>query len=125
MAPLKATKNRLSQREKEERETNKCLRRRLAWCNQTGQQYDESEEQYSMLPRALAEADGSLHKGSKVKWTEKLRSRYAVQGSTPFSTLLSWTPQAAIVDAMFTINMQDAVGDVVFIHKFSYLPGTK
>ena len=37
MAPVKVTKTRMSQKEKEERDTNKYLRRRLAWCNRTGQ----------------------------------------------------------------------------------------
>ena len=67
MAPPKSTKVRLSQKEREMRDTNKYLRRRLAWCNQTGQQYDASEEQYSLLPRALAEVDGSPHKGSSSR----------------------------------------------------------
>lgn len=72
LAPLKT---KISQKEKEEKETNKLLRRRLAWCNQIGQQYDESEEQYSLLPR---EVDGSLRTGSKSKWTEKLQSLYTL-----------------------------------------------
>ena len=42
MAPAKITKTRMSQKEKEERDTNKYLRRRLAWCNRTVQTYDEA-----------------------------------------------------------------------------------
>lgn len=45
MAPCKVTKKRISQQQKEQHDTNKYLRRRLAWCNQTGQRYDESKEQ--------------------------------------------------------------------------------
>ena len=105
MAPPKETKRKISHKEKEEREISKYLRRRLAWCNQTGQQYDESEEQYSLLPRALAEPDGGLHTGSKSKWTDKLKSRYNVPGTTPFLSSLPWVPQVAIVDAMFAINI--------------------
>ena len=106
MAPSKATKTKLSQRQKEEKEINKYLRRRLAWCNETGQQYDESEEQYSLLPRALSEADGSLRTGCKSNWTEKLQSRYCVPGLSPFETSLPWVPQVVIVDAMFAINIK-------------------
>ena len=47
MAPPKITKTKISQKEKEVRDTNKYLRRRLAWCNQTGQKFDEGEEQYT------------------------------------------------------------------------------
>ncbi len=71
MAPPKNTKTRVSpQKEKEERDTNKYLQRRLAWCNRTGQQFDEGEEQYSLLPRALAGPDGNPHKGAKSNWTD-------------------------------------------------------
>ena len=105
MAPPKVTKTRISQKEKEERNTNKYLRRRLAWCNRTGQRYSEGEEQYSLLPRALAEPDGSPHKGSKSKWTDKLQARYSLPISTPFISTPPWIPQVAIVDAMFAINV--------------------
>ena len=74
MAPPKTTETKISQKEKEERDTNKYLRRRLAWCNRTGKQFDEGEEQYSVLPRALADADGNPHKGTKSKWTDKLNT---------------------------------------------------
>ena len=104
MAPPKITKTRLSQKEKEERNTIKYLRRRLAWCNQTGQRYDEGEEQYSMLPRALAEIDGSPHKGNKSKWTDKLQARYSDSDSTPFMSAPEWIPEVAVIDAMFAIN---------------------
>ena len=101
MAPIKATKRRTSHKEKEERDTIKYLRRRLAWCNQTGQKYDEGNEQYSLLPRALAEIDGSPHKGNKSKWTDKLQSRY---NAAPFMSALQWIPEVVIIDAMFSIN---------------------
>ena len=78
MAPARATKRHLSQQQTEQRDTIKFLRKHLAWCNQTGQKYDDSQEQYSLLPRSLAEADGSPHTGNKSKWTDKLRARYKV-----------------------------------------------
>lgn len=78
MAPARATKRHLSQQQREQRDTIKFLRKHLAWCNQTGQKYDDSQEQYSLLPRSLAEADGSPHTGNKSKWTDKLRARYKV-----------------------------------------------
>ena len=64
MAPLKTTKKHITQQQKEQWDINKYLRKRLAWCNQTGCQFDESKEQYSLLPRPLAELDGSPHKGN-------------------------------------------------------------
>ena len=91
MAPPKMTKRRLSQKEKEERDTNKFLRKRLAWCNQTGQKYDESEEQYTILPRALADADGNPHSHQKSTWTEKLEN--TIPETTPFLSSLPWVPQ--------------------------------
>ena len=103
MAPPKNTKTKISQKEKEERDTNKYLRRRLAWCNRTGQQFDEGEEQYSLLPRALADPDGNPHKGTKSNWTDKLKARYG--SSDSFIPLPPWVPQVAIVDAMFPLNI--------------------
>lgn len=79
MAPPKITRARLTQKQKEERETNKYLRRRLAWCNQTGEKFDETQEQYTILPRAIADYDGNPHKGSKNSWTEKLKKNATVQ----------------------------------------------
>ncbi len=104
MAPPKITETKISQKQKEERDTNKYLRRRLAWCNRTGQQFDEGEEQYSLFPRALADPDGNPHKGVKSKWTAKLQARYNVPNTTPFTSSPPWIPQVAIVDAMFAIN---------------------
>jgi len=57
-----------------------------------------------MLPRALAEIDGSPHKGNKSKWTDKLQARYNDPDSTPFMSAPEWIPEVAILDAMFAIN---------------------
>ena len=77
MAPAKIGKRRISLKEKEQKRVTKCLRRRLAWCNSTGRSYDSSQEQYSLLPRALADCDGNPNKGSKATWTKKLSDRYS------------------------------------------------
>ena len=45
--------------------SNQCLRKRLAWCNQSNVMYDSSEEQYSILPRAISDGDGNPHKANK------------------------------------------------------------
>lgn len=57
-------KRALSMKDKEHKQLEKCLRQRLAWCNQTGNSYDPSTEQYSTLPRALSDAYGCPHKES-------------------------------------------------------------
>lgn len=103
MAPPKTTKTKLSQKEKEQRDTNKYLRRRLAWCNRTGQQYDEGEE-YTLLPRALADADGQPHTGTKSNWTKSLQGRYDEPTHSPIVSTPPWFPQVAIVDAMFSTH---------------------
>ena len=61
-------------------------------------------EQYSVLPRALVEADGSPHKGAKSEWTDKLQARYSESSTTPFVPVPPWVAQVVIVDAMFAIN---------------------
>ena len=46
-------------------QVNKCLRHRLAWCNYTNLPYDSSQEQYSLLPRAIADQDGKTPTSGK------------------------------------------------------------
>ena len=106
MDTVKQTRQKLSQKERESKQVIKCLRRRLAWCNRTKLPYDSSQEQYSVLPRALADQDGVPHKSSKSIWTDKLESRYKSADPSVVTPHLpeGWTPQVAILDAMFLIN---------------------
>lgn len=106
MAPVKRSKRRLSQKEKELRQVTKCLRRRLAWCNHTKLPFDASLEQYSILPRALADEEGNPHKSAKSSWTDKLQACYqTAQPPVVVSTLpQGWLPQVVIIDSMFLIN---------------------
>ena len=67
-----------------------------------GGEYDESEEQYTMLPRALVDADGNQHSHQKSNWTEKLQKRFQSLKPRPF---ISWVPQVVIIDRMFAINI--------------------
>ena len=41
-------KKTLSMKDREMKQVTKCFRRRLAWCNATGQRHDPSIEQYSI-----------------------------------------------------------------------------
>ena len=104
MAPRKMGKKRLSQKELEHKQVTKCLRCRLAWCNETGQSYNPAQEQYSVYPRALADCNGNLHGGVKSTWTDKLRGRY--KGGDTFMESLpnSWSPSVVVIDGMFLIN---------------------
>ena len=106
MATVKHSRRKASQKLKEAQQVSKCLRRRLAFCNRTGQCYDSSQEQYSVYPRALADEEGYPHKASKSKWTDKLRSRYQSTECPPVTRSLpsAWMPQVTIIDAMFLIN---------------------
>ena len=83
MAPRKMGKKRVSQKELEHKQVIKCLRRRLAWCNETGQSYNPAQEQYSVYPWALADCDRNPHGGVKSTWTDKLRGVTRVE-------ILSW-----------------------------------
>ena len=106
-APLRhLTKRKLSQKDKENKLVNTCLRRRLAWSNCTGLTYDSSKEQYSLYPRALADECGIRYKASKSIWTDKLRTRYHSTNPPIFLNALptGWVPQISIIDAMFLIN---------------------
>ena len=80
---------------------SKYLRRRLAWCNQLGQRFDESKERYSL--QSIADIDGTPHKGSKCKWTKKLLASYVI--TSPFLSILERVPEVIIIDAMFMVNV--------------------
>ena len=69
-----------------------------------GQRYDKSQEQYSILPRALGDVDIAPHKGSKSEWAEKIKAPYNIPGTTPFISAPQWIPDVAIIDAMFANN---------------------
>ena len=68
MSAIKKGK-RTTSKEQEAKHVIKCLKKQLAWCNQNNVMYDSSEEQYSFLPRAIADEDGNPHKANKSNWT--------------------------------------------------------
>ena len=110
MALPKLTKAKLSQREKEGKLVNLCLRRRLAWCNQTGLSYNPTTEQYSPLPRALSDEYGVPHvvtKSSSI-WKDKLQARYGKADPQIFSSIIldEWKPETAIINAMFLLSIK-------------------
>lgn len=104
MDTIKTTKTKSKQKEKEAKQVITCLRKRLAWCNHTKLPYNSSEEQYSILSRALANEDGTPQKGSKTNWSDKLESRYQAAKPSVFMKTLTLLPQIVITDAMFIVN---------------------
>lgn len=96
----KVGKKVLMLKDKVNKQVTKCLRRRLAWCNATGQRYDPGLEQYSVYPRALSDCKGNPSKGVKSTWTAKLREYYP----SAFGERRSWTPDTVVIDAMFLLN---------------------
>ena len=105
-ATKQTKRKRIPHKERENKQTIKCLRQRLTWCNRTGQSYDSNKEQYSVYPRALCDETGSPHKGTKANWTDKLKRRY--QSSDPQVIMHclpnGWVPEAVIFDGMFLIQ---------------------
>ena len=104
MSSISKKRKRITPKEQEDKQIIKCLRQHLVWCQQNGKDYDCSNEQYSLLPRAIANEDGHPHKANKSHWTNKLQSRYQSAEPSVFVNSLPWVPQAVIVDAMFIIN---------------------
>ena len=104
MKPVKSYAKRRNPKDQESRQVIKCLRRKLAWSNHGNIQYDESDEQYSVLPRAIADEDGNPHKSSKSNWSDKLATRYGSSDPPVFTSHLPFVPQVAIIDAMFMLN---------------------
>ena len=94
MSAVNKSRKRTTPKEQEAKQVIKCLRRRLAWCNQSNVTYDSSEEQYSILPRAIADEDGNPHKANKSNWTDKLQNRYQSTEPPVFVNVIPWLPQA-------------------------------
>ena len=102
MSAIKREK-RTTSKEQEAKQVIKCLKKQLAWCNQSNVTYDSSEEQYSILPRAIADEDGKPHKANESNWTIKLQSHYESAKPPVFINIIPWSPQAVITEAMFLI----------------------
>ena len=106
MASPKPKRHRVSAQEKETKQVIQCLRRKLAWCKYNAQPDALDNDQYSVLPRAIADEEGYPHKGTKSRWTDKLESRYKSAKPTVFTNFPLWTPEVVIIDAMFLINIR-------------------
>ena len=91
----------MTPKEQEAKQVIKCLRKQLVWCNQSNVTCDSSEEQYSIIPRAIADEDGNPHEANKSNWTDKLQSLYKSAEPPVFINMIPWLPQAVIIDAMF------------------------
>ena len=108
MSTKKISKKGVSAKNRENNRVIKCLKRRLAWCNHTGQAFQSEHEQYSFFPRALVDENRIPHKSPKSHWTDKLQTRYRESTLCVFSNVIDvqWVPQTIIIDAMFIINMK-------------------
>ena len=104
--PARNSKRKMTVREREQRRVEKCLRRRLSWCNRKGNSYQTGLEQYSIYPRAMADSEGIPHKGSKCKWTTKLERTYNLSSA-------SIHHEAVIVDIIFLLQTAPTRGDTI------------
>lgn len=101
ISSARAKKKRMTPKEQEAKKVIKCLRRQLQWCNENCMSFDSGEEQYSKLPRVLADEDGCPHKSDKSHWTEKLHHRYQSAQPGVIINSLPWLPQTV---TMFMIH---------------------
>ena len=103
MSFTRAKKKRMTPKEQEAKQVIKCLRCHLQWCNENRVSFNSGEEQYSILPRALADEDGYPNKSNKSHWTEKLHHCYQSAQPSVIISSLPWLPQVVIIDAMFML----------------------
>jgi len=114
MSSMKTRKKKMIPKELEAKQVIKCLRHWLQWCNNNKISFDSEEEQYSILPWALADEDGCPHKSNKSHWTNKLQQRYQSLEQSVIVSLLSLVPQATITDTMFIINTRPLRRTTIF-----------
>ena len=101
----KQQKKRETSKEKELQQVIKCIRRKMSWMNESGERFEPADKQYSVYPRAICDADGNPHKGSKSTWTSKVEGRYGSQLPVILNHLPpQWSAQAVLIDGMFIIN---------------------
>ena len=92
---------------KRRKQVIQCPQRRLAWSKHNEQQPDAiNNDQYPILPKAIANEEGYPHKGNKSRWTNKLETRYKSALPSTFTNFPPWMPQVAIINAMFLINIR-------------------
>ncbi len=108
--PATKSKKRMSVKEREQKRIEKCLRRRLSWCNQKGNSYETGLEQYSIYPRAIADCEGIPQKGCKAKWSSKLFKRYPQLSS--FCSPPTYY-DAIIIDFIFPLHTTPTKGHTI------------
>ena len=86
------SKKRLTVKEREQKRIEKCLRRRLSWCNKEGNSYE-----------------GNPQKECKAKWTTKLLNRYPQLSSFSCPT----THEAVIIDFIFMLYTTPTKGHTI------------
>ena len=80
-----------------------CTKKAIAWADHHEQGIECIGKQFIEQPRALVDSEGQSTKGDKCAMTKTLSSRYK---SIIKSDLPSWTPEIAILDGMFLINVK-------------------
>ena len=72
----RTNKRRVASLEREMKQVQKCMRRKIAYAKKTGASLDVIGEQYIELPRALCDMDEMPRKGQKSLVTGFYRGRY-------------------------------------------------
>ena len=98
-AAVKSSKEKIIQADRDRLE--QCLRSKIFYSKERGCPV-ETVEQYNELPRAIANADGSMYKTAKSTATTALSKLYPACFSGTLSQ--SWHPEVIIIDGMFIIQ---------------------
>jgi len=95
-------RKRVKQIEKEKKNLEKCLRRKLEW---TGKKEESIiSEQLTVLPHAIVDDMNLPLKGTKSKTTDYLRKRYSEVSLVPQNLPQNWVPHSVILDGMFMLH---------------------
>lgn len=94
-------KKRIKQVEKEQKISQRFLKRQLAWASENNHTPSQNIFcQISTLPRAIVGKDGLPYKSNKSSTMKYLRKRY----KHIMLTSLPWTPTSVILEGMFMIQ---------------------
>lgn len=101
----KVTKRNYTQLQKEKQLVATCLKKRLIWLQEHGEESmsNNGDHQFLELPRALCSSDGLPNKGQKSTITSFFKNKYPSVFLSKFPS--NWLPQSVIIEGMIIINV--------------------
>ena len=97
-------RKRVKQIERERKNLEKCLRRKLQWIGTREDKTSDISEQLTILPYAITDDTSLPLKGTKSKTTDFLSKRYCEASLVVQNVPANWVAHSVIMEGMFMIH---------------------